>query len=177
MESYLKALFGRQWPLLAFTSLIILLLYLILIVLDKVTQLLCSITLKSTRNAVRPLGMWVGEVQDNLSFENVCFICFSELLKWGFSSKGFHQPGRWSFIMLDIGRLYGHSRNIKRGKICWFWGKIRTVCADKSVRSLKTSFNTLNSDFVTVTTCPTVTSRSEKNSTESKIIFCVLAFI
>lgn len=147
MESYLKALFGRQWPLLAFTSLIILLLYLILIVLDKVTLLLCSITLKSTRNAARPLGMWVGEVQDNLSFENVCFICFSELFKWAFSSKGFYHQRRWSFIMADIDWLYGCSRNIKSGRICWFWEKIRTACSDKSVRGLKTVFITLNSDL------------------------------
>lgn len=162
MESYLKALFGRQWPLLASTSLIILLLYLILIVLDKVTQLLCSITLRSTRNAARPLGMSAGEVQDNPSFENVCFICFSELFKWAFSSKGFHQQGGWSFIMADIGRLYGCSRNIKSGKICWVWGKMRTACTDKSVRGLKTVFNTLNSDFITVTTCPAMANRSEK---------------
>lgn len=34
-------------------------------------------------------GYVSGRIQDNLSFENICFICFSELLKWAFSSKAF----------------------------------------------------------------------------------------
>lgn len=74
MENCLKAPFGRQWPLLGFTSLIISLLYLMLTVLDKVTPHLCSIMLKSTRNVVKPLGMCLENVQFVPPFETVGFL-------------------------------------------------------------------------------------------------------
>lgn len=83
--------------MLGFTSLIILLLYLMLTVLDKVTLHLCSIMLKSTRNVVKPLGMCLEKVQYVPPFETVVFFFNSpsvEFFKRVFNSKeNQHQEG------------------------------------------------------------------------------------